>query len=776
MWSRGTMAFLYFTGLIYLFLGVAIISDVFMESVEVITSVEKVVTRIDPETKLPVEIHVRVWNETVSNLTLMAVGSSIAEILLSVIETILQLGKPAGKIGPGTIVGSGSYNMMLVTAICILGLQAGETKRIKHFGVFVVTTISSFWAHLWLVIVFSITSPNEIEVWEAFVTFLFFPILIAIAYAQDRSWWRAEAQADSTEKPKIVDQFMTAGSSRGTQRSGPNKLLQFIKKNTNLANKKGKMLEEAISTALTESIVGQPSWMRYRVNGVRFLSGGHRVVPTQASSSKESELAERKSAHQPKVFLGFSAKAWSVVESMKKVTVTVTRTGETNSICSVDYYTEALPPGPNSATEELDYKPVSGRLHFAAGETAKHFEIEIVDDDKFEEDEHFLVCLHNTKGAQLGEVDRATITIIDDDVPGVISFKSAQTEVVESCIHALVTVQRLDGCAGRVSVAYKTIEGTAKAGTDYESAEGVLVFEALESEKVLPITIIDGTKWEHDETFDIVLSDPTGGAKLGAQVLTTVRIKNSAETVEQIAEVCDCVEEKTEHLKMETTTWAQQFHSALACVGETDDAGNELPPSTKDMCMHFLTMPWKVLAATLPPTHMFQGKLTFFATLFYLGIITGIVGELAELFGCAIGLDDTITAISIVAIGTSLPDTFASLTAARKDKYADAAIGNVNGSNSVNVFIGLGIPWIIASLYYHAHGEKYIIPAGNLNFGVEIFLVSSVLTSCILMVNRFYFGGELGGSKPVRLIAAGIMGVLWFLYILLSGLDAYGKI
>ena len=46
-----------------------------------------------------------------------------------------------------------------------------------------------------------------------------------------------------------------------------------------------------------------------------------------------------------------------------------------------------------------------------------------------------------------------------------------------------------------------------------------------------------------------------------------------------------------------------------------------------------------------------------------------------------------------------MPDTFASMTAARAEKHADAAIGNVTGSNSVNVFLGLGLPWVVATAY-----------------------------------------------------------------------------
>ena len=59
-------------------------------------------------------------------------------------------------------------------------------------------------------------------------------------------------------------------------------------------------------------------------------------------------------------------------------------------------------------------------------------------------------------------------------------------------------------------------------------------------------------------------------------------------------------------------------------------------------------------------------------------------------------------AITFVALGTSLPDTFASKAAAVGEKNADNAIGNITGSNSVNVFLGLGLPWLIAAIYHAA--------------------------------------------------------------------------
>lgn len=74
-----------------------------------------------------------------------------------------------------------------------------------------------------------------------------------------------------------------------------------------------------------------------------------------------------------------------------------------------------------------------------------------------------------------------------------------------------------------------------------------------------------------------------------------------------------------------------------------------------------------------------SGGPCFVVSVLYIGGITYIVGEFATLFGCAVGLPDAVTAYSFVALGTSLPDTFASRQAATEAPDADAAIGNVTG-------------------------------------------------------------------------------------------------
>ncbi len=177
-------ATVYFVALVYMFLGVSIIADRFMASIEVITSQEKEITIKKPNGETTTTT-VRIWNETVSNLTLMALGSSAPEILLSVIEVVGH-GFHAGTLGPSTIVGSAAFNMFVIIGLCVYVVPDGETRKVKHLRVFFVTATWSIFAYIWLYLILSVISPGVVQVWEGLLTFLFFPICVVFAWVADR--------------------------------------------------------------------------------------------------------------------------------------------------------------------------------------------------------------------------------------------------------------------------------------------------------------------------------------------------------------------------------------------------------------------------------------------------------------------------------------------------------------------------------------------------------------------------------------------------------------
>lgn len=58
-------------------------------------------------------------------------------------------------------------------------------------------------------------------------------------------------------------------------------------------------------------------------------------------------------------------------------------------------------------------------------------------------------------------------------------------------------------------------------------------------------------------------------------------------------------------------------------------------------------------------------------------------------------------------------DTFASKVAAIQDKHADASVGNVTGSNAVNVFLGIGVAWTVAAIFHWSKNEKFHVDPGK---------------------------------------------------------------
>ena len=58
------------------------------------------------------------------------------------------------------------------------------------------------------------------------------------------------------------------------------------------------------------------------------------------------------------------------------------------------------------------------------------------------------------------------------------------------------------------------------------------------------------------------------------------------------------------------------------------------------------------------------------------------------------------------------------------------------GSNSVNVFLGLGLPWVISTCYHAVKKTKYIVYSGNLTFSVLVFTTFGLICLATLVIRR----------------------------------------
>ncbi|KAK3612395.1 hypothetical protein CHS0354_031989 [Potamilus streckersoni] len=390
-----------------------------------------------------------------------------------------------------------------------------------------------------------------------------------------------------------------------------------------------------------------------------------------------------------------------------------------------------------------DYIPFNKEVIFPRNEILQDIYVDIVDDNIWEPDEYFYVKLYvqqaNQNGAQvlLGKTCIIRVTIINDDEPGTFTFSKPSYVVREGQGTAQVFVDRLNGADGRVSVQYRTCDLTAVDGRDYRAVTGTKEFEHGETCKAIEVDILKSSMKTHNNihcerieglqynewgssnaahrygglgvralaldeipemsnSFCVELFAPTAGAQIGKVKKCIVTIVSDEEFSGMVSRIAARTKENMDALRLEKSTWLEQFQHAINI-----NDGDFQTATVLDYVLHFCSFFWKVLFACVPPPSIGGGWLTFSLSLVLIGIMTAIVGDLASIFGCLVGLSDTITAITFVALGTSMPDTFASKQAALMEKSADSSIGNVNGSNAVNVFLGLGLPWLIASIYWN---------------------------------------------------------------------------
>ncbi|XP_069811409.1 sodium/calcium exchanger 1 isoform X3 [Dendropsophus ebraccatus] len=853
-------ATVYFVAMVYMFLGVSIIADRFMSSIEVITSQEKEITIKKPNGETT-KTTVRIWNETVSNLTLMALGSSAPEILLSVIE-VCGHNFQAGDLGPSTIVGSAAFNMFIIIALCVYVVPDGETRRIKHLRVFFVTAAWSIFAYTWLYMILSVFSPGIVEVWEGLLTFFFFPICVVFAWVADRRLlfykyvykrYRAgkqrgmiiETEGDRPNSKADIEMDGKALNSHTENFLDGSLVLELDDKDQDdeearrdmarilkeLKQKHPEKEMEQLIELANYQVLSQQQKSRafYRIQATRLMTGAGNILKRHAADQARKavsmhEVNTEVIENDPVSKIYFEQTTYQCLENCGTVALTIIRRGGdlTNTVF-VDFRTED-----GTANAGSDYEFTEGTVVFKPGETQKEIRVGIIDDDIFEEDENFLVHLSNvrvnsesteanfesnhvTSLACLGSPSTATVTIFDDDHAGIFTFEEPITHISESVGTMEVKVLRTSGARGTVIVPYKTIEGTARGGgEDFEDTCGQLEFQNDEIVKYITLKILDREEYDKESYFYLVLEEPIwirGGMK-GDFTITEENedkqpLTSKEEEERRIAEMGRPV--LGEHTKLEviieesyefkstvdklikktnlalvvgTNSWREQFIEAITVsAGEDDDddeCGEEKLPSCFDYVMHFLTVFWKVLFAFVPPTEYWNGWACFIVSITMIGLLTAFIGDLASHFGCTIGLKDSVTAVVFVALGTSVPDTFASKVAAIQDQYADASIGNVTGSNAVNVFLGIGVAWSIAAIYHTARGEVFRVQPGTLAFSVTLFTIFAFINVGVLLYRRRpEIGGELGGPRTAKLCTTALFSLLWLLYIFFSSLEAY---
>ncbi|KNA21464.1 hypothetical protein SOVF_042990 isoform A [Spinacia oleracea] len=191
---------------------------------------------------------------------------------------------------------------------------------------------------------------------------------------------------------------------------------------------------------------------------------------------------------------------------------------------------------------------------------------------------------------------------------------------------------------------------------------------------------------------------------------------------------------------------------------------------------YLLLLPWRVMFAFVPPYRIAHGWIAFICSLLFISGIAYIVTKFTDMISCVTGINPYVIAFTVLAAGTSWPDLVASKIAAERQTTADSAIANITCSNSVNIYVGIGIPWLIDTTYnYFAYHEPLRIEsAEGLSFSLLVYFCTSVGCISVLVLRRLVFGAELGGPRLWAWISCGFFMFLWLIFVTLSSLKVSG--
>ena len=167
---------------------------------------------------------------------------------------------------------------------------------------------------------------------------------------------------------------------------------------------------------------------------------------------------------------------------------------------------------------------------------------------------------------------------------------------------------------------------------------------------------------------------------------------------------------------------------------EEDDSSSPwtVPENPKEWPMWAFSLPWyAAFQLTIPPCDKERWEkfyiVSFAMSILWIGFITHWMVEWCVRIGCILNIPSVVMGTTVLAAGTSIPDALSSIAVAR-DGLADMAVANAVGSNVFDIWLGLGLPWL---LYLSWQTPNYIL------VNTDELIPSSIILAGVLVV---YYG------------------------------------
>jgi K+-dependent Na+/Ca+ exchanger-like protein len=162
--------------------------------------------------------------------------------------------------------------------------------------------------------------------------------------------------------------------------------------------------------------------------------------------------------------------------------------------------------------------------------------------------------------------------------------------------------------------------------------------------------------------------------------------------------------------------------------------GFDWPESSTAVPLHVLSLPWRyAFYYTIPDCSKPPGekwfKFAFLTSIAWISAISYCMVSWAARVGCIIGIPEVVMGTLVVAAGTSIPDALGSIAVAKAGE-GNMAVANAVGSNVFDIWLGLGLPWLII-LPTKTGGRitletKQLLPSVGILFGVLVIYYLSL--------------------------------------------------
>lgn len=221
--------------------------------------------------------------------------------------------------------------------------------------------------------------------------------------------------------------------------------------------------------------------------------------------------------------IAISNATYSVSEAGTNVAINLVRFGPLTTAAAVDFATVN-----GTAVSPTDYRGTNGTAQFPVNTRAVKITIPIVDNTIVQSNRtfNFVITTNAQGGVPLGSLTNATVTIVDNDLPGTIQFAATSFSALEGS-NAAVKIVRTGGLASGVTVQFIMSGGTAVAGIDYSNKTQTVTFSAGQTNQVILVPLITDPLNVTVRTVNLTLTNATAGATLGVNTNAILNILNN---------------------------------------------------------------------------------------------------------------------------------------------------------------------------------------------------------------------------------------------------------